>query len=73
MGDFDMILYWLNGLNPIVHLVLVVLGTLVVLATAYVKAFPNTRVGTIIAKIEEMPIVGSLLKALMAFSIVQRK
>lgn len=73
MGDFEMILMWLNGLNPMVHLILVIFGTLVVLATAYVKAFPNTTAGTWIAKIEAMPIIGALLNALMAFSVVQRK
>jgi hypothetical protein len=71
--DMSLILAWVNSIHPIAHLVLVILGSLVVLATIYVKLTPSVDDDAMLAKIEAMPVIGSLLNGLMAFSVIQRK
>lgn len=58
---------------PAVGFVLMGLGGLVVIGLVYVKLTPNVEDDALVAKIEAMPIVGDLLKALKSFSPVQRK
>lgn len=71
--DLSAMLLWVNGIHPIAHLVLLVLGSLVVLATIYVKLTPSLEDDAILAKAEAMPIVGALIKGLIHFSVIQRK
>jgi hypothetical protein len=63
----------LGGLHPIVNIVLVVLGALVVLGGVYVKLTPNTNDDAWWAKLEQTPVLGALLQALVKLSPVQRK
>jgi hypothetical protein len=64
--DFSAILTFLQNLNPIVHVVIVVLGMIVVVGTAVDKLTPDG--GKFTDKIMAIPILGQLLKALAAFS-----
>lgn len=71
--NLDVIFQWLAGLNPIVSLVLHILGTLVVLGTVYVKLTPSVADDAWFVKLENMPIVGLIFQELINFSYVQRK
>jgi Na+-transporting NADH:ubiquinone oxidoreductase subunit NqrC len=71
--DMSLVLAWVNSIHPIAHIVLLVLGSLVVVATVYVKLTPSLEDDAMLAKLEAMPVVGALLKALMSFSVIQRK
>ena len=71
--DLSFILSYLNSIHPIAHLVLVILGSLVVLATAYVKLTPSVEDDAALARIEGAPVIGVLIRGLMSFSVVQRK
>jgi hypothetical protein len=68
-----LVLNWINSLNPLAHAVLVVLGSLVVLATTYVQVIPSPKAEGFIAKLEATPVVGDFINALMTFSVIQRK
>lgn len=61
------------GVAQVVGYVLMGLGTLVVLAYAYVKVTPSQDDDAWFAKLEAMPVLGDLLKFLMKFSPVSRK
>lgn len=56
-----------------VQVVLMMLGGLVCLGYAYVKASPKKEDDQWLQKIEAMPIVGLLLRVLVALSPVDRK
>lgn len=71
--DYAAILNWLSALNPIAHVVLVVLGALVVLGSVYVKLTPSQTDDAWFDKLEAIPVLGNVLKALAAFSPVDRK
>ncbi len=58
---------------PAITAILSGLGTLVVLGYAYVKATPSKSDDAYVAKLEKNAIVGPILKALKAFSPVERK
>lgn len=63
----------LVGLHPAVTLVLSALGSLVILGGTYVAMTPTQSDDAWFAKLEATPLLGQLLKALKAFSPVQRK
>lgn len=69
----DAVLIMLAGLHPVIPAILAGLGSLVVLGAAYVAMTPTQDDDAWFAKLEAMPGVGGLLKALKAFSPVQRK
>lgn len=69
----EAMLAMLVGLHPAVPLVLSALGSLVILGGTYVALTPTQDDDKWFAKLEEMPVVGQLLKALKAFSPIQRK
>lgn len=69
----DAFLMTLAGLHPVVPLVLSALGSLVILGGAYVAITPTQEDDAWFSKLEEMPVVGMILKALKAFSPIQRK
>lgn len=71
--EVDQILNFLVGKWPVVGIVLQVLGGLVVAGYIYVKMSASKSDDALVLKLEGMPVVGSLLKALIAFSPVQRK
>lgn len=71
--DFSIIIPWLTSLHPLVPVVLAVLGSLSVLGAAYVKLTPSTADDAWYAKLEAIPMVGSLLKVLVSFSPISRK
>lgn len=73
MIDLNQIFNWLGQLHPIVNLVLNILGTLVVLATVYVKLTPNKEDDAWFKKLESLPVVGPIIHTIMNFSYVQRK
>ena len=70
--DFYQLLTFLQTLSPYVQYVLMGLGTLVILAGVYVKLTPNTNDDAFLLSLEEKPIIGDLLKALMRFSPIER-
>lgn len=71
--DMSQILEMLKGVSPVVQYVLIGLGSLVVIGAAYVKMTPNKDDDALFAKLENTPILGALLKALVAFSPIKRK
>lgn len=58
---------------PKAVVVLQVLGSLVVIATAYVAVTPSQDDDAAAAKIRAIPIVGALMVALERFSIIGRR
>lgn len=71
--DMSQILEMVKGVSPVVQYVLIGLGALVVVAATYVKMTPNKDDDALFAKLENMPILGSVLKALVALSPIKRK
>lgn len=71
--DWSIILAWVQTVSPIVSYVLMALGGLVVLGATYVKLTPTQDDDAWFAKLEAIPILGTLLQALVAFSPFQRK
>jgi len=69
----EQILVFLVGLHPAIPVVLAALGGLVVLGQAYVIMTPTKEDDAWFAKLETVPVLGQLLKALTAFAPVQRK
>ena len=67
------LLAFLYGLHPTLAVVLALLGTLVVVAQAYVALTPTESDNAWYAKLESTPIVGGFVKALITFAPVQRK
>ncbi len=73
------ILDLMNKLPPSVHFVVVILGTLCVLATGYIQSTKTQGlpvvgfIATLIEKVESVPVLGSILGVLEKFSIVERK
>jgi hypothetical protein len=73
------ILEIINKLPPTVHFLIVIIGTLCVLATGYIQSTKTEGLpaigwlATLITKVESIPVVGSILGVLENFSIVQRK
>jgi hypothetical protein len=71
--DLQMVLDWLVQKLPVLPLILGVLGSLVVVATALVAVTPNQDDDALLAKIKAIPVLGSILVALEKFSVIQRK
>jgi len=71
--QLDPMLGWLSALHPIVPIVLAGLGALVVVGQAYVAITPSEKDDAWFEKLEGIPLVGSLIKALKSFSPIQRK
>lgn len=69
----EQFLEMLAGLHPAIPVVLAVLGSLVLLGQAYVAITPSQDDDAWFAKLEAVPVLGTLLKALKAFAPVQRK
>lgn len=63
----------LTTVHPFIPLILSVLGGLVVLGQAYVAITPTQKDDAWFAKLEVMPVVGTLLGILKSFAPVQRK
>jgi len=71
--DLQMVLDWLVQKLPVLPMVLGVLGSLVVVMTAFVAATPNQDDDAWLAKVKAIPLVGSIIVALEKFSVIQRK
>ena len=76
--DFGTVLTFLQGVLPaaafsVLHYVLLGLGALVVLGLAVVKLTPSQADDEAANKLLEIPVLGALLKFLMAFSPIQPK
>lgn len=71
--DMSQVLEMLKGVSPVVGYVLMGLGALVVVAASYVKMTPNKDDDALFAKLENTPILGAVLKALVALSPIKRK
>lgn len=69
----EQFLEMLAGLHPVVPVVLAVLGSLVLLGQAYVAVTPSQDDDAWFAKLEAMPVLGAVLKAVKAFAPIQRK
>lgn len=71
--EFDAILMFLKGLGPVVSYVLMGLGSVLVVASVYVKATPSLADDEKLAELHTKPFIGPLLKALEKFSLFNRK
>lgn len=71
--DFSLILAWVVSVLPAAHIILVILGGLVVLGQVIVALTPSQADDAAAASILAKPIIGDLLKALMAFAPIQKK
>jgi len=71
--DMDMVLTWLVGAWPVARPILVGLGSLVVVGTILVAATPTKADDEWLAKLEAVPMLGLLIKALQKFSVLTRK
>lgn len=69
----EQLLVMIAALHPAIPLVLAALGGLVVLGQAYVAITPTQKDDAWFAKLEAMPIVGSIVNAVKAFAPIQRK
>ena len=70
--DLYQLLTFLQGLSPYATYVLMALGSLVVIASIYVKLTPNPKDDEFLAQLEAKPFIGDLLRALVRFSVVAR-
>lgn len=71
--DLELLLQSLIAKSDVALYVLSALGTLVVLGAAYVKLTPNQEDDAVWKKLEDMAVVGVLLKLLVKFSPIARK
>lgn len=75
--DFGAIWIFIVGLLPqiqeIGEYVLMGLGSLVVLASAYVKVTPSQEDDAWFAKLEAIPVLGNFIQFVLRFSAIQRK
>lgn len=62
-----------GGMLDVVKYILMGLGSLMVLGVAVVKLTPGKSDDEAVAKVLEMPVVGSLLKFLIGFSPIKPK
>jgi hypothetical protein len=69
----ESVIAMLAGLHPVVPQVLAALGGLVVLGQAYVAITPSQDDDAWFAKLEAIPVLGSVLVALKSFAPIQRK
>jgi len=69
----EAIIGYLSGLHPMVPLVLAGLGSLVIVGQAYIVMSPTQKDDAWMVKVEKIPVVGHILKALKSFAPVQRK
>lgn len=58
---------------PVLQVILVILGSLVVLASTYVKLTPTQDDDAWFAKVEAVPVLGDVIKFLLKFSAISRK
>lgn len=58
---------------PWVLMIFSILGMLVVLGTVVVKLTPSQKDDEFLAKLEAYPVLGAILKYLVAFSPIQKK
>jgi hypothetical protein len=70
--DFESILIALAGLHPALPVALSALGALVVIAQIVVLVTPSPKDNELMAKLEGIPMVGQLLKALKSFAPKQK-
>jgi hypothetical protein len=71
--DISGLLMLLAGLHPLVPVVLSILGLLTVAGTALVVLTPGKGDDAVLAKLEAAPVIGAVIKALVAFSPIQKK
>lgn len=69
----EKILEFLSGLGQIAEYVVLGLGTLVVLATGWIKLTPSKKDDKKLEEWRNKPIIGGFLKALEKFSVFERK
>lgn len=67
------ILGHISAMAPIAQQILMILGSLVVLMSAYIAATPSKEDDAWFDKVEAIPYLGSVIKALARFSVVDRK
>lgn len=71
--DIGSILVLLAGKFPLVALILMALGAVVVLAQVIIPLTPSTADDEAWAKILNVPILGKILLAFVAFAPIQKK
>lgn len=71
--EYEAILGWLSQLHPVIPMVLAALGALVVLGQAYVLMTPSKEDDAWFDKLEAIPFLGAILRALKSFAPIQRK
>lgn len=71
-GSLEEILVALSAMWPGLGYILMALGLLVVVGRIYVSVTPSQEDDEWFARLEEIPVLGALLKILVKFSPVQR-
>jgi len=71
--DIDAILAAIAAKVPVVGVVLMILGSLVVIMSAYILATPNKEDDAWFEKVKQIPVLGVLITALERFSLFVRK
>lgn len=71
--DVAMILQMVVDKVPVVGFVFMGLGALVILGQAYVAISPSKDDDAFLAKVEAIPVLGHILKALASFAPIQKK
>ncbi len=73
MIEMEILLGVMTTTYPMLRDVLTFLGCLVVLGQSYVAITPNKKDDAWFARLEEIPMIGEILRALVSFAPVQRK
>lgn len=73
MPDVNAALDWLVSLWPVAKVALIVMGSLVVVASTIIKLTPNQDDDALWVKLKAVPVLGALLTALERFSVLSRK
>lgn len=71
--EIQMVIDWLVEKIPVLPVILSVLGSLVVAATAFVAATPSQDDDAWLNKVKAIPVIGSIVLALERFSVIARK
>lgn len=73
MEGLEGLLHTLSGVHPAIPIALAALGSLVVVAQVVVAVTPSTADNEFMAKLEAVPLLGSILRALKSFAPLQKK
>ena len=73
LSYIPMAFQWASSQYPVVSSILGVMGSLVVLATVYVKLTPSQKDDAALAELESKPVLKKLEDMLVSFSLISKK